>query len=68
VLSALLAAGLSPGAALGKLQALVTASLGAPHLRIAESAADWTRAAEIAPAIDGAVDAAVDGAPSPALR
>lgn len=43
-LSALIAAGLSPGAALGHLSALIDASLHAPHLRIVESARIWTRA------------------------
>jgi pyridoxine kinase len=40
---------LSPGAALGHLQALVDASLGAPHLRIAETADSW----RAAPAVGG---------------
>jgi pyridoxine kinase len=49
VFSALIAGGLSPGAALGHLQALVDASLGAPHLRIAETADSW----RAAPAVGG---------------
>jgi pyridoxine kinase len=49
VFSALVAAGLPPGAALGMVQALVAESLGAPHLRIAEAAGIWTRAAAIGP-------------------
>jgi len=44
VFSALIAAGLTVGAALGHLQALVEASLGADHLRIVEAAAVWTAA------------------------
>jgi pyridoxine kinase len=56
VLSALIAGGVSPGAALGQLSALVRESLGAPHLRIAESAAIWTRAAPVPPeSVDRAV-------------
>ncbi|EPX85984.1 Pyridoxal kinase [Salipiger mucosus DSM 16094] len=43
----LIAAGLAPGAALGHLDALIEASLGAPHLAIAESAARWTHAAPL---------------------
>lgn len=55
VFSALVAGGLAPGAALGRLQAIVAASLGAPHLRIAETAATWKAAAPIpAEAIDPA--------------
>jgi len=45
--SALIAGGAPVGAALGRLQALIGQSLGAPHLRIAESAATWTQAAPI---------------------
>jgi pyridoxine kinase len=45
--SALIAGGAPAGLALGQLQALIGCSLGAPHLRIAESAAAWTRAAPI---------------------
>jgi pyridoxine kinase len=45
--SALIAGGASVGTALGRLQALIGCSLGAPHLRIAESAATWTQAAPI---------------------
>jgi pyridoxine kinase len=44
VFSALLSAGLPIGAALGRLDVLIAESLGAPHLRIAESAAQWTGA------------------------
>ena len=47
VLSALIAAGLPPGAALGRLDALIAQSAGAPHLRIAETAATWTAAAPV---------------------
>lgn len=49
VFAAMLAAGDAPGAALGKLQALIEASLGAPHLAIAASAEQWRRAPPIAP-------------------
>ena len=49
VLSGLIAAGLPAGAALGHLSTLIEASLGAPHLRIVESASDWTRAAPLHP-------------------
>lgn len=44
VFAALIAAGLETGTALGHLSSLIDASLGAPHLRIAESAGHWTRA------------------------
>lgn len=44
VFAALVAGGLGPGAALGHLDALIGASLGHPHLRIAEAAATWTTA------------------------
>jgi pyridoxine kinase len=47
VLAALLAAGLDSGAALGRLQALIEASLGADHLAIAEAARDWVDAPPI---------------------
>lgn len=47
--AALIAAGHPPGAALGCLDALIRASLGAGHLRIAEAARDWTGAAPLAP-------------------
>lgn len=47
VFAALIAAGLPVGAALGHLQALVEASLGADHLRIAEAASVWTTAAPL---------------------
>jgi pyridoxine kinase len=49
VFSALIAAGLPVGAALGHLQALIGASAGAGHLEIVGSAGLWKRAA----AIDG---------------
>ncbi|MFC2970286.1 PfkB family carbohydrate kinase [Acidimangrovimonas pyrenivorans] len=49
VFSALIAAGLSTGAALGHLDALIAASLDAPHLRIAEAAPRWTAAAPLCP-------------------
>ena len=42
VFSALIAAGLSTGHALGCLQRLIEHSLDAPHLRIVETAAQWT--------------------------
>ncbi|MCB1341215.1 MAG: pyridoxal kinase [Pseudooceanicola sp.] len=45
--AALIAAGLPVGAALGHLAALVDTSLNTPHLRIAESARDWTAAPPI---------------------
>jgi pyridoxine kinase len=44
VLSALIASGLPAGQALGHLQALIGRSLGADHLRIAETAPHWTAA------------------------
>jgi pyridoxine kinase len=47
VFSALIAAGLPAAQALGHLDALIGASLDAPHLRIAESAPLWTRAAPV---------------------
>ncbi len=47
VFSALVAAGLTVGAALGHLSALIEASLGAPHLRIVEAAPDWMSAAPV---------------------
>lgn len=49
VFAALTAGGLPAGQALGHLQALIAASIGAPHLRIAQSASDWTRAAPLPP-------------------
>lgn len=49
VFAGLVAAGLGVSAALGHLQALVEASLGADHLRIAERAADWIAAPPLAP-------------------
>jgi len=45
--SAMIAAGLSVGAALGHLDALIRDSLGAPHLRIAAAAPRWRLAAPI---------------------
>jgi pyridoxine kinase len=45
VFAALIAAGLSAAEAAGALQALIAASLGRPHLALAESAASWTQAA-----------------------
>ncbi|MCU4654993.1 pyridoxal kinase [Roseibacterium sp. SDUM158016] len=47
VFAALIAAGLPPGTALGQLAALVTESLGAPHLRIAEGAERWKTGAPV---------------------
>lgn len=47
VFAALVAAGIPTGQALGHLDVLITASFGAPHLRIAESAARWSRAAPL---------------------
>lgn len=47
--SAMIAAGLAPGQALGHLDALIAASTGAPHLPIAETAGHWTTAAAVAP-------------------
>lgn len=47
VLAALIAAGVAPGQALGHLQTLIAESLGAPHLRITETAPVWTRAAPL---------------------
>ncbi|TCP43258.1 PfkB family carbohydrate kinase [Rhodovulum marinum] len=44
VFAGLVAAGLTPGAALGHLAALIEASLGHDHLQIAEAAAEWTGA------------------------
>ena len=44
VFSVLIAAGLPTGHALGHLQTLIEHSLGAPHLRIAETAPQWTMA------------------------
>ncbi|MEX5730004.1 pyridoxine kinase [Rhodovulum iodosum] len=44
VFSALIAAGLPVERALGHLDALIVASLGAPHLKIAEAAPVWTTA------------------------
>lgn len=47
VFAALLASGASAGQALGWLDALISASLGAPHLRIAEARAHWSAAGPI---------------------
>ena len=47
VFAALLAAELDTGAALGRLQALIGASLGTDHLAIAEAARDWVDAPPI---------------------
>lgn len=47
IFAGFIAAGLSPAAALGHLQALVEESLGHPHLRIAETADIWTAAAPL---------------------
>lgn len=44
VFSALIASGAGPGLALGRLKALIEASLGAEHLQIVEAAADWVNA------------------------
>jgi pyridoxine kinase len=49
VFAGLVAAGLDVSAALGHLQALVEASLGADHLEIPGRAADWTAAPPLAP-------------------
>lgn len=49
VFAAFAAAGLGTGTALGLLQALIRASAGAGHLRIAEAAAGWTLALPLAP-------------------
>jgi pyridoxine kinase len=49
VFSALIAGGVAVGQALGHLQALIDQSLGAPHLRIAETAPVWSGAKAIAP-------------------
>lgn len=48
VFSALIAAGLPVAQALGHLNALIQASLGAPHLAIATAARDWTAAPPLA--------------------
>lgn len=47
VFSALVAAGLPPGHALGHLQTLIADSLDAPHLRIAQAAPRWTQAGPV---------------------
>ncbi|WP_163025902.1 PfkB family carbohydrate kinase [Chachezhania antarctica] len=49
VFAGLIASGLPVAEALGHLSALIAASLGAPHLRIAETAAGWTGAAPATP-------------------
>lgn len=50
VFSAFIAAGQSPGTALGHLTALIDASLDAPHLRIVDTADTWTVAEPLDPA------------------
>ena len=47
VFSALIGAGLSTGAALGHLQALIDASIGAPHLAIADGVGAWRDAVPV---------------------
>ena len=47
VFSALVAAGLPPGAALGHLHTIIAHSLDAPHLRISETTHLWTKAAPV---------------------
>ena len=47
VFSALIGAGLSTGAALGHLQALIDASIGAPHLAIADGVSAWRHAVPV---------------------
>jgi pyridoxine kinase len=47
VFSALVGAGLSTGAALGHLQALIDSSIGAPHLAIADDVSAWRNAAPV---------------------
>lgn len=49
VFSALIAAGLMPGAALGHLSALIDASLHRPHLQIVDAAPNWIRATPLQP-------------------
>ncbi len=49
VFSALIAAGLAPSAALGHLQALISASLGQPHLAIIPAAPVWAAAPPLVP-------------------
>jgi len=46
-LAAMIAAGLAPGTALGHLDALIAASLGADHLQIVPARARWTAAPAI---------------------
>ena len=62
--SALIAGGAPVGTALGQLRALIACSVGAPHLRIAESAGTWTRAAPI----DADPSGPLTGGPRNALR
>lgn len=50
VFSALIAAGYDTGVALGYLDCLIGNSIGAPHLRIVETASHWTAAEAILPA------------------
>ncbi len=47
VFSALIGVGLSTGAALGHLQALIDASIGAPHLAIVDDVSAWRDAAPV---------------------
>lgn len=47
--AAMIAAGMAPGEALGRLDALVLCSIGAPHLAIATSAPRWVAAPAIGP-------------------
>ena len=47
VFSALIGAGLSTGAALGHLHALIDASIGAPHLAIADGVSAWRHAVPV---------------------
>lgn len=49
--SAMIAAGIGVDQALGHLDTLVEASVGAPHLRIAETASSWTLAAPVGPSL-----------------
>lgn len=49
VFAALIAGGLPAGAALGHVAALARASRGAPHLKISETAPDWTAAPPLSP-------------------
>jgi pyridoxine kinase len=47
VFSALIGAGLSTGAALGHLRAMIDASIGAPHLAIADNVSAWRDATPV---------------------